>query len=387
MSDNATYKVKVYFGLLGLEKLKPEWTKLLQNVKNRMYSHSHQWYRAYLNYLSEKPRDFMFYAVYKQGELVGIIPLENTQHSFSCFKFWVLSLPLHYHFGLKDFVISKYESSEAIFSACLEFLRTCSNVKWDLVFLQGVLIESSAGKCLSPKITKLQFRSGFASCDVLPIRAYEEINSEFSKNFRGALRKARNKLQKHKIINFKTSCSRNELIELYGQFLDVESSGWKGEAGTQSAIKLNDKLKAFYLDSVVGFSAEKEAEISILEVDGMAIAGHLSFVIDNVAYLLKIGFDEKFAKLAPGNMLLEHKLKQYYEQGNVKSINLITDAKWHHSWKPNSLPTINYYVCNASLGGIKFAVLYGIKTYLFENKKIINAAERILRIKGKVRVH
>ena len=82
-------------------------------------------------------------------------------------------------------------------------------------------------------------------------------------------------------------------------------------------------------------------------------------------------------------MLLEHKLKEYHQKGDVRQINLITDAKWHRSWKPNMLQAVSLYVCNRSLGGITFACMYSIKTYLSENQKITNVVQKYLYLKRK----
>jgi hypothetical protein len=379
MPNNKAYGLKIYAGGSGLAVLKPKWNTLLKTVENKMYSHYPDWYSAYVDHLADLPDKVMFFAIYKNDELVAVIPLENTLHNFSGFKFWVLCLPLHYHFGLKDFVVSEQESSELIFSFFLNELKTLSDIQWDLVFLQGVLEESAAGKSISKKLSRLQFKSDFAFCDVLPVESYEEISAKFSKNFRGALRKARNKLDKSQQVEFKTSRSKDKVVELFDQFLDVESSGWKGVHGTKSAIRLNDKLKEFYLQNVIDYSVRNEAEISVLEVDGVAIAAQLAFVINDVVYLLKIGFDEKYSKLAPGNMLLEHKLKEYHQKGDVRLINLISDAQWHRSWKVDMLPAVNFYVCNRSLGGIKFALMYSLKTYLSEKIFALKKKARIMR--------
>ncbi len=66
-------------------------------------------------------------------------------------------------------------------------------------------------------------------------RPFDETFSALSKNFRGNLRKARNKLAKLEGVEFVSARGPEELASALEVFLDVEASGWKGASGTGTA--------------------------------------------------------------------------------------------------------------------------------------------------------
>ncbi len=63
--------------------------------------------------------------------------------------------------------------------------------------------------------------------------------------------------------------------------------------------------------------------------------------------VLKIGYDEAYASLAPGNLLLEQ-LIQYcaFAESRLTRLNLITGVEWHDDWKPRSEKVSNFWIYN-----------------------------------------
>ncbi len=81
----------------------------------------------------------------------------------------------------------------------------------------------------------------------------------------------------------------------------VESSGWKGEAGT--GILSSPATAAFYREMALAFHARGALRLSWIELDGELAAFDLTLEHANRLWLIKTGFDERFRRLAPGLVL------------------------------------------------------------------------------------
>ena len=140
-------------------------------------------------------------------------------------------------------------------------------------------------------------------------RPFDETFSALSKNFRGNLRKARNKLAKLEGVEFVSARGPEELASELEVFLDVEASGWKGASGTGTAIRLNEAKVAFYRDLTASLAEDGRCWIDSLYADGRCIATELNFLACGDFEMLKIGYDEEYAHAAPGQMLFEYTLR------------------------------------------------------------------------------
>ena len=86
-----------------------------------------------------------------------------------------------------------------------------------------------------------------------------------------------------------------------GRFLDLESRGWKGEAG--SALACDPANAAMFAEVLAGAAAQGRVECLSLLLDGRDIAMLASFVTPPGAYSFKTAFDEDYARFSPGVLL------------------------------------------------------------------------------------
>jgi len=112
---------------------------------------------------------------------------------------------------------------------------------------------------------------------------------------------------------------------------EIEASGWKGRKGTALAASLS--LVAFYTALVEGLAREGWLEWHFLNADAKTLAGHLAVRFGRSMTLVKIGYDEAYAKCSPGNLLFERTAKWIFERGDIDEINCLTDMPWHRSWR------------------------------------------------------
>ena len=77
-----------------------------------------------------------------------------------------------------------------------------------------------------------------------------------------------------------------------------------------------------------------------------------SLLVNDTSYLLKFGYDEEYAKISPGNLLIEHMLQRYDKKSSVKVLNCISDAPGFNRWKPLGKAVFKYHLFNSSWKGI-----------------------------------
>jgi CelD/BcsL family acetyltransferase involved in cellulose biosynthesis len=92
------------------------------------------------------------------------------------------------------------------------------------------------------------------------------------------MRKAHRRLAQHEGIRFVTAVDPAELEKELESFLAIEASGWKGQAGIQTAIFLDQALVAFYRDLVRTLGADGNCEINTLYADDRCIAAEFCAV-------------------------------------------------------------------------------------------------------------
>ncbi|GAB4507905.1 MAG: hypothetical protein Tsb0026_05140 [Sulfuricaulis sp.] len=91
--------------------------------------------------------------------------------------------------------------------------------------------------------------------------------------------------------------------------------------------------------------------INVLLLDGKCIAVQFCLLTDSTLYILKIGYDESHAQIAPGYLLLEQMLRDYIDGHLVHSLSFVTDPPWTQLWRARSLAVYDCTVYNHTARG------------------------------------
>lgn len=333
-------------GARALADLRPQWLRITADMAHKRFFHLYPWHASYFGAL-DHDLAAMHALVVSDGPVpAGILPLKRTARDFYGIRLAALELPRHAHVPLSDVVLSDRLRGRDVAGAVRAFL-SAARIEWDVIGFNNVL-EDGAAFALGagdPYRVALPTRR----CDYL-VRPtdYDKFAKTLSKNFRANLRKARNKLSRFKGEGRLQCVSVSDPAQLewaFEEFLQVEASGWKGEAGTRSAIGLSQRLRQYYRSLLTGFAELDGYEINLMRFDGRSIGAQFCLRTGDTSYLLKIGYDEAYAKYAPGNMLLEWLLKRRNDS-RIRHINLVTDAAWHADWLPASHQVYNVYLFN-----------------------------------------
>jgi Acetyltransferase (GNAT) domain len=172
-------------------------------------------------------------------------------------------------------------------------------------------------------------------CDVFDCaRPFDELMARLSKHFRRNLRAHRKKLASFADVRFATATG-DGLEAAFETFIAVEASGWKGVSGVGSAIALHPRLLAFYRR--LAANTRDRCEIHLLAAQFCVVSGEQYSI-------LKIGYDEAYARIGPGLLLLETTLERCCADPAIKRMSLVTDGAWQRDWRPDVVAMRRVYL-------------------------------------------
>jgi len=344
--------VSEHRGRSGLQELETDWRRLYSTMPQRSLHHSFGAYSAYLNWLCSNPDEVRHLALHDEREVRAICPLEPRFIRAFGKTIPAWGLPWHSHWQITDVIAPEDDARAALLPATVPYLRRRHEGRRTL--LAGPLPQASRlwEGLEGLGATKYLATSSRPSYVVDCSRTYNELFSALSKNLRQNLRKSRNRLSTFGGVRFVAAHNGEDLERELDSFLSVEASGWKGEQGAQSAILLNPRLAGFYRDLVTSLRGSGDrCEIHSLYVENRCASSIIRVRTGDEFALLKIAYDETFAQLGPGQLLIDRMLRDCCEDTEISSINFLSDAPWLRVWGVNELPMQQAQVAVGRLAG------------------------------------
>jgi CelD/BcsL family acetyltransferase involved in cellulose biosynthesis len=177
--------------------------------------------------------------------------------------------------------------------------------------------------------------------------SWEDYFQKLSSRRRQDFRRARRRLSDHGEVSldfvFPTQHNASQLLE---EAFSVEQANWKGENG--SAINCRPDLKRFFTSYSHKICDARKLVISSLRLDGEMIAVQLLVEHANRWWILKIGFDDQWAKYSPGMQLMFETIKEAFRR-ELTAIELLgTEEQWINIWphKTHQFISLVYFPFN-----------------------------------------
>jgi CelD/BcsL family acetyltransferase involved in cellulose biosynthesis len=128
------------------------------------------------------------------------------------------------------------------------------------------------------------------------------VERAISAGKRKELRRQRRRLEEIAPVTMATVTSPAGIEAALKDFLVLEASGWKGQAG--SAIVSDPAVKAFVQRAVGALAADGQARIDRLSLNGIAVAATVTLSSGDTAWCWKIAYNEGLARSSPGVQLI-----------------------------------------------------------------------------------
>lgn len=346
-------EVRLGTGCAALRVLESDWRMLSSLVPHASFIHSFEWQCAWLAHLERDPAAIHYVSLHDQGQPIAIFPLRRLRRSVGNMTLWMWELPTHPHLILCDPLIAPQWPVDVLIRLLVKFLNQQTKQPWDALHLPNLLDDSVVMRSrLTAKIRwthqKRIGQSMYFDCDSLD-SALANCSGSFKRN----LRRQGKKLAQQGNVTLTLARGGSELDAAFAEFLRLEASGWKGGESKSSAIALHPHLLRFYSDLKTRFAAADACLISLLKLDGVAIAAQYCLLAGDTLYIQKIAYDEAWHAEAPGSLLLYRLIEYACIDARIKRLSLVTGPAWAVGrWNPYAQDVWEVHVFKPSLGGL-----------------------------------
>ncbi len=167
---------------------------------------------------------------------------------------------------------------------------------------------------------------------------FDELRASLPGKFRHHLNTAQHKLAELRDVRFVTVVAANGFDAEFATFLEVEASGWKGESGTRTAIRCHEPWLAYFRDLAANLREDADyCEIGALYAEGRCLASVFATRTGATYSVLKIGHDEAYRSVSPGQLLVERLVERCCQDPGIERLNMVSDAPWLRGWRPNQV--------------------------------------------------
>lgn len=372
------WDVVEYRGVEGLERLERDWRRLVSAMPGATPHQMYAAHHAFFTHLSRSGGQFTCLALTDGNRVRAICPLERSTNRILGFQTstWELPWPL-WDVG-HDVICPADEAERQLLPSVIRFLeRSRGGPKW--LVCRAVLDNSALQRSLQAIDSGTYATEVVGACDVLDCTSsFERAMARLSSNFRSNLRKAQNKLAALSGVRFASTRNQGELEREFEGFLALEESGWKGDPVVRGALRMRPNFLAFYRELIDSLADLPRLEINALWADGRRIASQVCVRIGETYTVLKMAYDEEYARVAPGQLLLLWELERCCNDPRVNRLSLVTSFPWHRDWRMEGVPARAIYVALGQWTSRPLAALLRLRL------KYGPGASRVLRAEPRV---
>ena len=159
---------------------------------------------------------------------------------------------------------------------------------------------------------------------------WDEYCRERSTKLFRELRRRRRRLESEGRFELEVHDGREGLDELLDEGFQVESAGWKADAG--SAIASQPETQRFYREIASWAAGRNWLRLAFLRLNSKPFAFDFAIEHDGVHYLLKTGYDPASSRFAPGMLLRHEMIARAFGEGLRSYEFLGADEPWKLEW-------------------------------------------------------
>jgi CelD/BcsL family acetyltransferase involved in cellulose biosynthesis len=284
-----------------------------------------------------------FLELTQAGELVGLAPLAVTRGAR------VERLEIAGATTLFEPCGFNYRDPESLRELCEAVVRAGRPVVLQRIEADGGLAQAFTSAARG-RGRLLQFKA--SGSPFVPIAAggassWDQYFQSLSSRRRQDYRRARRGLERLGKLEVEIRTPDATEVEAgMAEAMQVEAASWKGRQG--SAMLTNPRLSGFFLQLAARLARQGQLRLCFLRLNGAAIAMQVAAVHGDRWWVLKIGYDERWAEHSPGIQLMWDVLREAFERG-LASFEMLGSAEpWLTIWtrEQRTYRTLAFYPYN-----------------------------------------
>ena len=342
---DADWSIIEFRGRAGLERLEADWRRLYAQIPLRTSFFSYEACLAHVDQLMPEPDQLRCLALTDGRQVRAICALQPRTDRPLGPPIRVCGVLWHVHGPQADVICPDDEARRALIPAVVGYLRHKPEGR-QLLLLGSAPRSSSLWEGLqglSPRGYRVVSKHSvnFLDCTM----PFDEFRASLPKSFRHKRNTSANRLAKLNDVRFVTVTSAGDIDSEFTTFLDVEASGWKGDGGTRTAVRCSKEKTAFFRDLSATLRGEADyCEITALYAEGRCLASAFCTCTGATYSCLKIGYDEAFGRVSPGQQLVEKLVERCCQDPGIERFDMVSGASWVHGWRPDTVPLQLAYV-------------------------------------------
>jgi hypothetical protein len=344
-------EIRLYTELNEVLSIREEWYELAETLGSASLTQYPDYtlacFRAFKRFRSETNIG----AVFDQNRLIAVIPFRLVINRAFRIPIRILEFP-EYPTPVRDILIHSSASRSEIFHTFLSEIESIMGSSWDYASFRGILESSVLLQLARQSDRSSLLQDGYSH--LLDTKTDGYVDRVLNSKARNNLRRNRKKLEAMGEFEYQSITAFPQLKDAYQAFLKTEAAGWKSVTGGKRAVALHDDQTTFYYDLVLSHANLGRSHIHILLLNGQPIASDFCILTSRSCYSLKHGYDEKYSNVSPSNLLRAYTLDYYGKSDVIDSIDLVSGAEWHLTWRPKRRRVFAVRFYNNSLRGFFF---------------------------------
>jgi CelD/BcsL family acetyltransferase involved in cellulose biosynthesis len=280
-----------------------------------------------------------FIQLSQQDEVIGLAPMAVTGDGF------IERLEIAGATTLFEPCGFKYRDQETLGALCDAVVRAGRPVVLQRIEADGALAQTFKTAARG-RGQLLQFNASGAP--FVPIASsWDQYFQSLSSRRRQDYRRARRGLERLGKIEVQIHApDAAAVVAQMAEAMQVEAASWKGREG--SAMLTNPRLSGFFLQLATRLARLGRLRLCFLRLNGAAIAMQIAAVHGGRWWVLKIGYDERWAEHSPGIQLMWDVLREAFER-SLTSFEMLGSAEpWLTIWtrEQRTYRTLAFYPYN-----------------------------------------
>lgn len=181
--------------------------------------------------------------------------------------------------------------------------------------------------------------------------SWAEPEKKVSASRRSSLKRALRRAEEIGTIKYEIiSPKPQQLKGLLTQSLWIEAAGWKGRNG--SALVTDGDRRRFFEQYTAIASERGVLRLCFMKIGGRAVATQIAVESGGGFWLLKVGYDERFSRCSPGNLLMMETLRYAACRGLSTYELLGSTEAWTEIWTDQVRPCVSVWAYPNNMRGI-----------------------------------